>query len=142
MLPEESMPVPDLIKFWGYPVETHEAKTVDGYYLTLHRIPHGKQHRRTGPKPVVFLQHGLLASSSNWVVNKPEQSLGFMLADAGYDVWMGNVRGNTYSKKHQTYDVDSKEFWDFSFDEISKFDLPAMIEYALGKSGESQLYYV
>lgn len=65
-----------------------------------------------------------------------------MLADAGYDVWMGNVRGNTYSKKHQTFAVDSKEFWDFSFDEISKFDLPAMIEYALNKSGETQLYYV
>jgi len=142
-LPEESMPVPDLVKFWGYPVEVHEAKTVDGYYLTLHRIPRGKNHQQTnGSKPVIFLQHGLLASSSNWVVNKPEQSLGFMLADAGYDVWMGNVRGNTYSKKHQTYAIDSKEFWDFSFDEISKFDLPAMIEYALGKSGQDQLYYV
>jgi len=144
-LPEESMPVPDLIRYWGYPVESHEAKTVDGYYLTLHRIPHGKRHRggaNVGPKPVVFLQHGLLASSSNWVVNKPEQSLGFMLADAGYDVWMGNVRGNTYSKKHDTYDIDSKEFWDFSFDEISKFDLPAMVELALAKSNQSSLYYV
>lgn len=141
-LPEESLPVPDLIKYWGYPVEVHEAKTVDGYYLTLHRIPHGKRYRGAAPKPVVFLQHGLLASSSNWVVNKPEQSLGFMLADAGYDVWLGNVRGNTYSKKHETYEVDSSQFWDFSFDEISKFDLPAMIECALNKTGQSELYYV
>merc|ERR1712142_81467 len=142
-LPEESMPVPDLIRYWGYPVESHEAKTVDGYYLTLHRIPHGRRNiLQQGPKPVIFLQHGLVASSSNWVVNKPSQSLGFMLADAGYDVWMGNVRGNTYSKKHETYEVDSKQFWDFSFDQISKFDLPAMIELALSKSSASSLYYV
>ena len=63
-LPEESLPVPDLIKYWGYPVEIHEAKTVDGYYLTLHRIPHGRKENGSdgSPKPVVFLQHGLLAS--------------------------------------------------------------------------------
>ena len=31
--------VPELIDYWGYPVETHWVTTSDDYILTLHRIP-------------------------------------------------------------------------------------------------------
>ena len=140
--PEETMTVPEIIKHWGYPSETHAAITEDGYVLTLHRIPFGKTQLAKTNRPVVFLQHGLLCSSSNWVTNLPSQSLAFILADAGYDVWMGNVRGNTYSSAHVRYNQRDAKYWSFSWDEMAKYDLPAMINYALGKSGQKNLYYV
>ena len=135
---------PQLISFWGYPVETHRVTTRDGYILTLHRIPHGKtKNEGVNPsRPVFYLQHPLLGSSADWVLNLPSQSLAFMLADQGFDVWMGNVRGNTYSRTHISLSPNQKEFWDFSLEEHAKYDFPAMINYILIETGQNQLNYV
>lgn len=37
-----------------------------------------------------------------WVVNPPDESLGFILADNGYDVWLANTRGTKYSHGHKS----------------------------------------
>lgn len=66
--------------------------TSDGYILTIHRVPHGKNTRGGGP--VVILDHGLLSASANWVLAGPGKSFAYILADAGYDVWIMNSRGD------------------------------------------------
>lgn len=58
---------PQIISRHGYPSEAHTIRTEDGYLLTLHRIPGDKTGKRGGQP--VFLQHGLLGSSVDWVVN-------------------------------------------------------------------------
>merc|ERR1712215_578838 len=139
-----NLPTPELIQSEGYPAETYYAITSDGYILALHRIPHGKTNGDQDiERPVVFVQHGILGSSADWVVSTPSKGLGYMLADAGYDVWLGNYRGNTYSRNHSFLNPDKNDgFWDFSWDEMAHYDLPAMIEKVLELTEESELFYV
>ena len=52
------------------------------------------------------------------------------LIEDGYDVWLGNARGSTYSRHHTHLDAnDSKSgYWNFSLIEKG-FDQKAIIEY-------------
>ena len=63
----------------GYPIEVHRVQTPDGYIVELHRIPHGVQDARgesNKPRPVAYLVHGIFRSSSDWVMNTPDNALG------------------------------------------------------------------
>ncbi|XP_033107826.1 lysosomal acid lipase/cholesteryl ester hydrolase-like [Anneissia japonica] len=132
-----------LITSKGYPAEAHYVNTSDGFILGLQRIPYGRNEKppKQG-RPVVFLQHGLLCASTNWLTNLRNESLGYILADAGFDVWLGNVRGNTYSKNHTYLKPDQNAFWAWSFDEMAAYDLPSMVNYVLKVSNQKKLSYV
>ncbi|KAL9930923.1 lipase 3-like [Glossina fuscipes fuscipes] len=126
---------PDLVKKYGYPSEVHYVQTEDGYILQLHRIA------RSNCIPVLLV-HGLLDSSATWIQMGPEKGLGYLLHDEGYDVWMANVRGNTYSRNHTKYNTKQPIFWEFSFHEMGLYDIPAIIDYILQQTKRQQLHYI
>lgn len=101
--------------YHGYNLDSHEVQTEDGYILTVHRIPHGKGNADVTDKPAVLVMPGLLCSSACFLLMGPENSTAYVLANAGYDVWIANPRGTTHSRRHISLDpdVDKQAFWDY-----------------------------
>ncbi|XP_014470789.1 PREDICTED: lipase 3 [Dinoponera quadriceps] len=131
-----------LVTRHGYPAEEHIITTKDGYNLKLHRIPDSPLSINKDNKKPIFLQHGVLGSSDLWVLFGPGKDLAFLLADQGYDVWLGNVRGNTYCRSHVKMSPQNADFWQYSYHEIGTIDLPNMIDYVLDYTGKKFLHYI
>ncbi|XP_063913746.1 lipase 1-like [Zophobas morio] len=140
--PLADLNVQEIIQEYNYPVEVHNVVTEDGYILTLHRIPHGRGNHSRKRKPILLL-HGLLQSAWDFVHLGPNQSLAFVLSEEGYDVWLGSVRGTTWSRNHTTLDPDKDAaFWDYTIHEIGVYDLPAFIDYVLEKTEQKSIHYL
>ncbi|CAL5080289.1 unnamed protein product [Urochloa decumbens] len=124
----------------GYPCTEHTVKTDDGFLLSVQHIPRGKNGVTDNAGPPVFLQHGLFQGGDTWFINSNEQSLGYILADNGFDVWIGNVRGTRWSKGHSTLSVHDKLFWDWSWQDLAEYDLSAMLSYVYTVTQTKILY--
>lgn len=129
----------------GYNTEEHFVTTSDGYILGLHRVPadlsnDGADEDTKQPqlKPVLII-HGFMHSSEAFIRHQASDSLPLVLNEAGYDVWLGNNRGNKYSHKHLTKKPNNEEFWNFSLDDMARYDLPSMIDYVLAQTGAPSL---
>lgn len=141
--PKAGMSTAQMIQNAGYSVENHTVITADGYILTLFRIPRNKANQ-AGTKEPILLQHGLLCSSNDWLLVNDSDCLPYLLSEAGHDVWLGNARGNNYSQGHINASMNSSTtaYWQFSYDEMGKYDIPAVIQYMLDVTSAPQISYV
>jgi lysosomal acid lipase/cholesteryl ester hydrolase len=151
-LDDKTRTIPELISSRGFSSETHFVTTPDNYILAVYRILDLKSAAKKRP---VLLWHGLLCSGRDWIITddytgyahqglKPVgNNMGFELAKRGYDVWLANGRGNSYSMNHTKYHPQyDHEFWDFSQDDFIEADLPTVIQYILKKTNSKTLSYV
>ncbi|EPB70761.1 hydrolase, alpha/beta domain protein [Ancylostoma ceylanicum] len=126
--PECYMTVPEITRHFGYPSEVHLVRTQDDYILELHRIPHGRNQ----------LERDFCTRKRSDL----HEYSAFVFADAGFDVWIANSRGTPPSQKHIGYGPDDVRFWNFTWQDISAYDLSSSIDYVLQKTGHNDLYYI
>lgn len=142
----------ELCELYGYYCEEHIVQTGDGYLLGVHRLgwkPGEEGTRVNGgrdggvKKKVVYMHHGLMMNSEVWVcLTERERCLPFQLVERGYDVWLGNNRGNKYSKKSVHTAPSSSAFWNFSMDQFAFHDIPDSIAYILETTHQPSLSYI
>lgn len=129
----------ELTSKYGYQSEEHTITTDDGYILKSFRILPKCNGNKLYP---ILLMHGILDTSDVWIIPGEEVGIGYILAANCYDVWAVNHRGNRYSRRHTTLDPDRDvAFWNFSFDEIGNFDVPATIDYILQATNTPKVFY-
>lgn len=132
----------ELCALRGFKCDRHLVRTGDGYTVALIHVV-GRVGRPRAAGAPVLVQHGMLMSSDAWLLRKDDDNLPLVLSDAGYDVWVGNYRGNAVSPHvHETLSPDSQQFWHFSWHEMGLHDLSAMVDHVLAQTGSEDTFYV
>lgn len=130
--------IQDIVRLSGYIVKEHVVTTGDGYLLVLHKLEKPTSSKSGGK--VVYFHHGLLTNSELFVIgSEHKKNLLYILVDLGYEVWLGNNRGNKYSRKHLTILARDEKFWNFSLDEFASYDIPNSINYIRGFYNQEKL---
>lgn len=135
----------ELIKYFGFSCETTEATTDDGYILEVDRVGRlAKDDSTTSSENGTFrnpiiLVPGILDESGVWFVNYPSQSPGFLLAERGYDLWAMNTREIAFRSHHKTLSQNDDRYWQWSFDELGRYDIAAVIDLVLNVTGASKV---
>ncbi|XP_057506263.1 triacylglycerol lipase 2-like [Actinidia eriantha] len=75
-----------------------------------------------------------------WLLNSSDESLAFILADSGFDVWISNIRGTRFSRRHVTLDPRNSEFWNWTWDDLVTHDLSSVIDFVFKQTGQKMDY--
>ncbi|TGK34482.1 alpha/beta fold hydrolase [Leptospira gomenensis] len=113
--------------------EVYFAKTKDGWNLALHRHIPPQPDPRLAP---VLVVHGI--ATNKFVVDLDKRhSLPYYLKLRGYDVFAVSLRGCGRS-----YHDSPTRYEDFTFDDIVKYDVPAMIDKVKRIANSDRVSYV
>ncbi|KAL1314659.1 triacylglycerol lipase 2-like [Arachis hypogaea] len=128
----------------GYKCQELQVTTADGYILSVQRIPEGRSgngNNNNNKKQPVIIQHGILVDGMTWLLNGPDQNLPLILADNGFDVWISNTRGTRFSRRHISLDPSTPAYWNWSWEELGRYDLRAVVEYVSNQTGQ-KIHYI
>lgn len=131
-----------------FSVSEYKVTTEDGYILQMFRInltqnarKNLKNESKKNLDVPVLIVHGLEDSADGWFYNDEENSPGFYLVNKGYDVWIGNNRGNKYSHSHTNPNISKKDFFNFCYDDLGLYDVKAFYNQVLTETKKDKLLY-
>ena len=102
---------------YGFTWDPVKVTTEDGHILTTFHVTGNSEGPFTPTMPPVLIQHGDSSDGADWLDNYTTGlPMHLQLAEAGYDVWIGNNRGTQYSQRHETLTVDDEAFWAWSWE--------------------------
>ncbi|KAL6267748.1 hypothetical protein P5V15_000819 [Pogonomyrmex californicus] len=144
---EAHMTTPELIKAHGYISETHQICTEDGYYLTVHRVLSSNDRIPSVPLNADSIINAAIHNGNSEDYNSSVsldchrilKTLRFC-TNSGSKLPVIINHGLLSSSADWVLLGPQKSlgYWH----EIGYYDLPAMIDYILEKTGHSKLYYI
>jgi polyhydroxyalkanoate synthase len=114
--------------------EVAHPVTRDGWQLTVEHFapaPGAPRH----PRPVL-LCHGVLANRRFFTL-EGEESLPVVMAHAGFDVWLVDLRGRPGTKA-----ADGSGLHDYDLDDLVKYDVDALLSYVLAQTHAKDVAWV
>ena len=131
-----------IMKKYKYTWDPVKVTTDDGHILTTFHVTGNKDGLFTPTKDPVLIQHGDFDDGAGWMSNYNGLPMHLMLAEEGYDVWIGNNRGTDYSQEHVSLTTMDPEFWAFSWAEMGIYDDVANIKKMKEVSGADKVFYI
>ena len=124
----------------GLNLEEETIQTEDRYINSMWRLTSKDENNRNGKS--VIMQHGLLDGGFTFLI-LAEDSLPKKLCDEGYVVYLPYIRGTQFSRTHLDYDSSlNSKYWEFSFDHIAQYDVPANIKFVKQRDNVEKVYYI
>ena len=121
-------------------LEEEQVITEDRYVNTIWVLTSKDESNRNGES--VILQHGLIDGGFTWLI-LGENSLAKKLCDEGYVVYLPYIRGTQFSRTHLDYDSSlNSKYWDFSFEQMAEYDLPAIINLVKKRDNVEKVNYI
>lgn len=133
------------LNLFRYDWMPYEVKTEDGYTLTLMNITKKHSAWRVKAKLNPIIVQGIPGMQPDYAIESnmnlsnglpADYPIPFKLLDAGHDLWYIYNRGGTYSQKHHTLSVYDADFWNFTFEELGRYDLKAAMDFVYTKTGK------
>ena len=134
----------DVMSKYGYDWEAIKVTTDDDYILSTFHVLGKTGNSWDGPsKGTVLIQHGDFEDGTAMMANVDEGTpFHLLLADAGYDVWIGNNRGTMYSWGHKTLSAMDNEYWDWTWAQMGLYDDTANITAIKAAAGVDKVFYI